>query len=96
MPSERITRVQLPEKMQNLNLENRKALTVTGVGSILEFSDNAVEVETDMGTLRVRGKNLKIANISEQSRIAEIRGEISAMEYKKQGGGKSFLRSLFK
>ncbi len=96
MPAERITRVQVSEKKQTLNLENRESLTVTGAGSILEFSDTAVELETSMGILCVKGKSLKIANISEQSGLAEIRGEISAMEYKKQGGGKSFLKSLFK
>lgn len=96
MPTERITHIQMTEKKQTVFLENRERLTVTGTGSILEFSDARVELETDLGNLAVKGKNLKIANISETEHTAEIRGEVTAMEYKKQNTGKSFLRSLFK
>lgn len=96
MPTERITHVQLTEKKQTVFLENRERLTVAGTGSILEFSDTKVELETDLGILAVKGKNLKIANISETEHTAEIRGEVSAMEYRKQNTGRSFLRSLFK
>ena len=45
--------------IQNLILENREKLTITGVVDVLSFDDQIVIVETELGLLSVKGENLR-------------------------------------
>ena len=46
--------------LQNLILENREKLNVSGVNDVLSFDDQVVIIETELGLLTVKGENLKI------------------------------------
>ena len=46
--------------IQNLILENREKLTITGVVDVLSFDDQIVIVETQLGLLTVKGEDLRI------------------------------------
>ena len=46
--------------IQNIILENREKLTISGVLDVLSFDDQIVIVETDLGLLTVKGENLRI------------------------------------
>ena len=50
--------------IQNLILENREKLSISGVNDVLSFDDQVVMVETDLGLLTVKGENLKINKLS--------------------------------
>ena len=43
--------------IQNLILENREKLTITGVVDVLSFDDQIVIVETQLGLLTVKGED---------------------------------------
>ena len=45
---------------QNLVLENREKLSISGVIDVLSFDDQVVIIETELGLLTVKGENLKI------------------------------------
>ena len=47
--------IQLPHK---LTLNERKALTMTGVTEVVSFDDTAVILRTGLGTLMVQGRDL--------------------------------------
>ena len=51
--------------IQNVILENREKLTISGVLDVLSFDDQIVIVETELGLLTVKGENLRINNIDE-------------------------------
>ena len=46
--------------IQNLVLENRKKLSVSGVNDVLSFDDQVVMVDTELGLLTVKGENIRI------------------------------------
>ena len=50
--------------VQNLILENREKLTITGVVDVLSFDDQIVIVETQLGLLTVKGEDLRLNNLS--------------------------------
>ena len=45
--------------IQNLVLENRNKLSISGVLDVLSFDDQIVITETDLGLLTIKGDNLK-------------------------------------
>ncbi len=45
--------------IQNVILENREKLTISGVLDVLSFDDQIVIVETELGLLTVKGENLR-------------------------------------
>ena len=50
--------------IQNLILENRQKLSVSGVADVLSFDDQVVIIETELGLLTVKGENLRINKLS--------------------------------
>ena len=44
--------------LQNIILENRNKLSVSGVKDVLSFDDQVVIMETELGLLTVKGENL--------------------------------------
>ena len=67
--------------IQNLILENRGKLSISGVLDVLSFDDEIVIVETELGLLTVKGINLKINKLSIDTSEVIVEGEISSLEY---------------
>ena len=51
-------------KVQNLILENRERLSVSGVIDVESFNDESVIVDTELGVLVVRGMDLHINKLN--------------------------------
>ena len=85
--------------VQNLVLENRNKLNVTGVKDVLSFDDEVIIMETELGLLTIKGENLKINKLSIDTGDVIVEGEISNLGYsnhsKKEQEG-SFLSKIFK
>lgn len=78
--------------IQNIILENRNKLNISGVQDVLSFDDQVVIIETDLGLLTVKGENLKINKLSIDNEEVIIEGEINNLGYsdhtkKEQEGG---------
>lgn len=87
--------------IQNLVLENRGRLSITGVLDVLSFDDQVVIVETELGLLTVKGDSLRINKLSIDTSEVIVEGDISALNYSdkdidKKGSGGSFLNKIFK
>ena len=67
--------------MQNIVLENREKLNVTGINDILSFDDQVVIVETELGLLTVKGENLRINKLSIDTSEVIVEGDISSLTY---------------
>ncbi len=67
--------------MQNVILENRKKLTLTGIKDVLSFDDEIVIVESELGLLNIKGADLKVNKISVESGDVIIDGTVRAIEY---------------
>lgn len=78
--------------IQNLILENRNKLSISGVKDVLSFDDQVVIMETELGLLTVKGEKLKINKLSIDTSEVMVEGEISNIGYndhtkKEQEGG---------
>ena len=84
--------------IQNIILENREKLTITGVMDVLSFDDQIVIVETELGLLTIKGEDLRINKLSLDNSEVIVEGEIYNLSYsednKKQGS--SILGKIFK
>ena len=67
--------------IQNLVLENREKLNVSGVLDVLSFDDQIVIVETELGLLTVKGENIRINKLSLDTSEIVVEGEINSLGY---------------
>ena len=85
--------------IQNLVLENRGKLSISGVIDVLSFDDQVVVVETELGLLNVKGEDLRINKLSLDTSEVIIEGDIYNLSYSdktpdKKGG--SLIGKIFK
>ena len=88
----------LTNVIQNLVLENREKLNVSGVNDVLSFDDQVVIIETELGLLTIKGENLKINKLSIDTSEVIVEGRINNLTYsdhqvKTEGGN---LGKIFK
>ena len=67
--------------IQNIILENRERLSISGVLDVLSFDDQVVIVETELGLLTIKGDNLKINKLSIDTSEVVVEGEIYNLAY---------------
>ena len=86
--------------VQNIVLENREKLSVSGVNDVLSFDDQVVLVDTELGLLTVKGENIQINKLSLDTSEVIIEGEISCLNYsqknQEKSSGTSLLSKIFK
>lgn len=85
--------------IQNLILENREKLNITGVLDVLSFDDQMVIVETELGLLTVKGDNLRINKLSTDTEEVTIEGKIINLAYSEKttvGKEGSLFSKIFK
>lgn len=81
---------QLPHK---LILDERHALTVTGVTEVLRFDERGVALKTVKGLLLLRGEGLQLRQLAPENGQVMVQGQLTALSYEELRGG--FLRRLF-
>lgn len=85
--------------IQNIILENRNKLSISGVLDVLSFDDQMVVLETELGLLTVKGENIKINKLSIDTSEVIIEGEIFNIGYSEKNMSEkdsSFIRKIFK
>lgn len=85
--------------VQNLILENRSKLNISGVLDVLSFDDQIVIVETELGLLNVKGENLRINKLSIDTSEVIVEGDISSLAYSEKDydkKGTSLFGKIFK
>lgn len=86
--------------IQNIVLENRERLNISGVLDVLSFDDQIVILETELGLLTVKGENLRINKLSLDTSEVMIDGEIYQLAYSEKDtiekGGGGFFNKIFK
>lgn len=68
-------------KNQNITLEDRRHLTVSGVTDVESFDDNSITLITSSGTLVIKGADIKIEKLSLDSNEVIANGDFYLMEY---------------
>ena len=68
-------------KNQELHLENREALSLSGVLDILGFEDTNLLVRTELGDLNIDGNDLRVKELSLESGRLLLQGKIDGIYY---------------
>lgn len=85
--------------IQNLILENRSKLSISGVLDVLSFDDQVVILETELGLLTVKGENIRINKLSIDTSEVIVEGDISNLSYSDKTTEKnksSLMSKIFK
>ncbi len=83
---------------QNVILEDREHLNISGVLDVEEFCEDKITLETTLGFLEVSGTDLKMNKLSVESGELTIEGEISSIIYTEESTTQkgSFISRLFR
>lgn len=80
-------------------LENRSAASLTGVREVVSFDENQVVVDTDMGLLTIKGKELHVSRLTVEKGELEVDGQVDSLIYSSneayRKAGQSILTRLF-
>lgn len=68
-------------KMQNIILENRSRLNVTGVLDVLNFDEEIITIVTELGILVIKGKDLHLNRFCLDNTELSVEGEINSLQY---------------
>ncbi|MFC3801722.1 MULTISPECIES: sporulation protein YabP [unclassified Cohnella] len=86
-------------KVQDVRLQNRKLMDITGVSQVESFDSEEFLLDTSCGPLAVRGHNLHMKNLSLEQGLVTIEGTIDAFVYldgKAASKSKGLLGKLFR
>ena len=86
-------------KKNNLSLENRKRLTLTGVIEVINFDDETILLNTCLGKLAIKGEGLKVDKLDVKNGDVIITGMISSLIYSNKGKKKNkenIIKRIFK
>ena len=81
--------------IQNVILENREKLTISGVLDVLSFDDQIVIVETELGLLTVKGENLRRNKLSLDTTEVIVEGTIFNLSYSEKNLDKKSGSNIF-
>ena len=85
--------------IQNVILENREKLSISGVLDVLSFDDQIVILETELGLLTVKGENLRINKLSIDTSETIVNGNIMQIAYSEntmEKKGEGLFSKIFK
>lgn len=89
----------LTNEIQNIVLENREKLNVSGVKDVLSFDDQMIIVQTTLGLLTIKGENLRVNKLNIDTSDFSVDGKISSLTYSNSENFKEhtgFLGKIFK
>lgn len=81
---------------QNIIIENRSRMSVSGVSDVENFDENSVVLCTNRGLLTVRGTGLHIERLSLETGELAVEGTIDGIEYSEAVETAGFWSRLFR
>lgn len=81
---------------QNIIIEDRKKLTLSGVKDVISFDDETLLLETVLGRLTVKGEGLHIVNFDTASGDLFAEGKIYAAVYTSDEKNGGFFSRVFR
>lgn len=82
------------QRAHKLAIIGRKTGTVSGISDVLSFDENEIVLDTEMGLLTIKGKNLHISRLTLELGEADLEGKVDSMVYSERGHKKKQEGSL--
>ena len=94
----------MEEKMtarpHKLTMVNRSSCTITGLQDVVSFDENQIVLDTDMGLLTMKGKDLHVSRLTLEKGEVDVDGTIDSLVYSSneayRRSGASLLSRLVK
>lgn len=81
-------------------MANRQDIKLTGIREVVAFDGNQVVMDTDMGLLTVKGKELHVSRLTVERGEADLTGSVDSLSYSSneayRRAGESIFARLFK
>ncbi|MBO7251648.1 MAG: sporulation protein YabP [Oscillospiraceae bacterium] len=87
-----MTQEQMPH---NLQMKDRRQLTMNGVSEVVSFDEQEVVLQTMLGMLTVQGQQLQLKNLSLEGGQVCVEGNISALVYEEPRIRTNWRQRLF-
>lgn len=81
---------------QNIILENREKLFVSGVRDVKSFDEESIVISTVLGELQVKGSSLRVGMYNAESGDMTVEGRLHAFGYRTDAKNVGLLGRLFK
>jgi sporulation protein YabP len=80
-------------------LTNRSGAELTGVREVVAFDENQVILDTDLGLLTIKGKELHVSRLTLEKGELDVEGQFDSLVYSSneayRRAGQSWLTRLF-
>jgi sporulation protein YabP len=94
----------MDEKMNirphRLTIDNRNSGSLTGIRDVVSFDEKQMVLDTDMGLLTVKGRDLHVSRLTLEKGEVDLDGTIESIAYSSnealRKSGESLLTRLFK
>ena len=87
-------------RQHKLILQNRGKGNITGICDVVSFDENEIVLDTEMGLLTIRGKELHVKRLTLEKGELDLEGQVDSLNYSSNAAlkrsGDSFLNRLFK
>ncbi len=84
----------------SFHLQNRRSAELTGIQEVVSFDENQIVMDTDMGLLTVKGKELHVSRLTVEKGEVDLEGQIDSLAYSSneayRKSGQSLLARLFR
>ncbi len=81
-------------------MQNRSALSITGIRDVVSFDENQVILDTDMGILTMKGKELHVSRLTLEKGEVDVDGSVDSLIYSSNEAyhksGESLFSRLFR
>lgn len=89
----------LPIKTHRASISNRRSAIFTGIVDVISFDLTEILLETELGMLHVKGKDLHVNRLSVEKGEVDIEGKLDSFVYTDSGDfnrkNESLLGRLF-
>lgn len=90
----------LIKKSHSLRMTDRSACQMTGIKDVIALDEAEVLLETEMGVLTIRGKELHMKRLTLEKGEVDLEGKVAGFSYSDGGNlqrqGDSLLKRIFK
>lgn len=84
-------------KNQNIIIEDRSKINITGVEQVDSYNENTIILSTIKGGISIKGEGLNISKLNIDDGSVKISGLINSLTYiSKEGAPKNFMGKIFK
>lgn len=84
----------------SLLMQDRSSVSLTGVREMISFDEEQVLMDTDMGLLTIKGKDLHISRLTVEKGEVDIEGSVDSVIYSSnesyRKAGQSLIGRLFR